>query len=77
MAEHVASKLLELDPEDTAGYVHLSNTYASLQRWGNVIKVRRKMKALNINKEPGCSMIEVDGVVHELLAGEGIVLEQI
>ena len=77
MAEHVARKLLELNPQDSAGYVQLSNTYAALKRWDDVLNVRRKMKALKINKEPGCSMIEVDGVVHEFLAGEGMILEQI
>ncbi|XVF27439.1 hypothetical protein REPUB_Repub14bG0106600 [Reevesia pubescens] len=77
MTEHVARKLLELNPQDSAGYVQLSNTYAALQRWDDVMNVRRKMKALKINKEPGCSMIEVDGVVHEFLAGEGMILEQI
>ncbi|XVF87274.1 hypothetical protein PTKIN_Ptkin18bG0105900 [Pterospermum kingtungense] len=77
MAEHVARNLLELNPQDSAGYVQLSNTYAALKRWDDVSNVRRRMKALKINKEPGCSMIEVDGVVHEFLAGEGLILEQI
>ncbi|KAK8573026.1 hypothetical protein V6N13_048590 [Hibiscus sabdariffa] len=77
MAEDVARKLLELNPQDSAGYVQLSNMYAALKRWDDVSNVRRKMKALKINKEPGCSMIEVNGVVHEFLAGEGLILEQI
>ncbi|XP_022720360.1 pentatricopeptide repeat-containing protein At4g18840-like [Durio zibethinus] len=77
MAEHVARKLLELNPQDSAGYVQLSNTYAALKRWDDVLKVRKKMKALKINKEPGCSMIEVYGAVHEFLAGEGMSLDQI
>lgn len=77
MAEHVAKKLLELNPQDSAGYVQLSNAYAALKRWDDVSNVRRKMKALKINKKPGCSMIEVDGVVHEFLAGEGMMLEEI
>ncbi|OMO65465.1 hypothetical protein COLO4_31216 [Corchorus olitorius] len=77
MAELVARELLELNPQDSAGYVQLSNTYAALERWDDVMTVRRKMRALKINKEPGCSMIEVDGVVHEFLAGEGMIFEQI
>lgn len=35
--------------------------------------VRRKMRSKRVNKEPGCSMIEVDGIVHEFLSGEGII----
>ncbi|GKU94350.1 hypothetical protein SLEP1_g7853 [Rubroshorea leprosula] len=75
MAEHVSRKLLELSPQDSACYVQLSNTYAALSRWADVTEVRRKMRELKVNKEPGCSMIEVDGVVHEFLAGEGMILE--
>lgn len=31
------------------------------------------IKARGVTKEAGCSMIEVDGVVHEFLAGENLV----
>ncbi|KAF8409112.1 hypothetical protein HHK36_005185 [Tetracentron sinense] len=72
MAERVARKLLELNPLDSSGYVQLSNMYASMGRWNDVREVRRKMKAQQVRKEPGCSMIEVDGIVHEFLAGEGL-----
>ncbi|KAM3284870.1 pentatricopeptide repeat-containing protein [Capsicum chacoense] len=74
LAERIATKLLELDPRDSAGYVQLSNVLASMGRWGDVREVRRKMRNEGITKEPGCSMIEIDGVVHEFLAGEGIIL---
>lgn len=73
LAESVAKKLLEMNPQDSAGYVQLSNTYASIGRWDDVMELRNKMKAQKVNKEPGCSMIEVDGVIHEFLAGEGII----
>ncbi|KAL5839271.1 hypothetical protein ACOSQ3_011978 [Xanthoceras sorbifolium] len=72
LAERVARKLLELNPQDSAGYVQLSNMYVSAGRWDDALKVRSKMRAHRVNKEPGCSMIEVDGIVHEFLAGEGI-----
>lgn len=72
MAEQVARKLLELDPQDTSGYVQLSNIHASMGRWNDAMDVRRRMKMQGVRKEPGCSMIEVDGIVHEFLAGEGI-----
>ncbi|WMV15773.1 hypothetical protein MTR67_009158 [Solanum verrucosum] len=74
LAERIATKLLEVDPRDSAGYVQLSNVLASMGRWDDVREVRRKMRSEGITKEPGCSMIEVDGVVHEFLAGEGIIL---
>lgn len=77
MAEYVSKELLALSPQEASGYVQLSNTYASLGRWDDVTELRRKMRELKVNKAPGCSMIEVDGVVHEFLAGEGITLEEI
>ncbi|XP_042520719.1 pentatricopeptide repeat-containing protein At4g18840 [Macadamia integrifolia] len=72
LAEYVAMRLLELNPQDSAGYVQLSNIYGSTERWNDVLEVRRMMKAQKVRKEPGCSMIEVDGIVHEFLAGEGL-----
>ncbi|GFZ06162.1 pentatricopeptide repeat (PPR-like) superfamily protein [Actinidia rufa] len=65
MAEHIAGKLLELAPEESSGYVQLSNIHAYMGRWNNVNEVRRKMKTRGASKQPGCSMIEVDGIVHE------------
>ncbi|KAK1422747.1 hypothetical protein QVD17_18033 [Tagetes erecta] len=74
MAERVSKRLLELDPRDSAGYVQLSNVHASEGRFNDAGELRRKMKAQGVSKDPGCSMIEVDGVVHEFLAGEGMIL---
>nr|XP_043621741.1 pentatricopeptide repeat-containing protein At4g18840 [Erigeron canadensis]XP_043621742.1 pentatricopeptide repeat-containing protein At4g18840 [Erigeron canadensis] len=74
MAERVTKKLLELDPQDSAGYVQLSNVHAYKGRFSDAIELRRKMKAQGVYKAPGCSMIEVDGTVHQFLAGEGMVL---
>ncbi|PWA98258.1 pentatricopeptide repeat (PPR-like) superfamily protein [Artemisia annua] len=74
MAERVTKKLLELDPQDSAGYVQLSNVHASEGRFNDATELRKKMRAQGVSKDPGCSMIEVNGVVHEFLAGEGMVL---
>ncbi|XP_043688264.1 pentatricopeptide repeat-containing protein At4g18840 [Telopea speciosissima] len=72
LAECVAMRLLELNPQDSAGYVQLSNIYGSIGRWNDVREVRRMMRAQKVRKEPGCSMIEVDGIVHEFLASDGL-----
>lgn len=74
MAERVSVKLLELDPRDSAGYVQLSNVHASEGRFNDAVELRRKMKKQGVTKDPGCSMIEVNGIVHEFLAGEGMIL---
>jgi hypothetical protein len=48
----------------------MSNTYAFALngRHGEAVKVRRQMRRSEIDKVPGCSLIEIDGVVHEFKA---------
>ena len=72
LAERVAQKLLELSPQESSSFVQLSNMYASVGRWKDVMEVRQRMRAQGLRKDPGCSMIEVDGIVYEFLAGEGL-----
>ncbi|ONK61134.1 uncharacterized protein A4U43_C08F26590 [Asparagus officinalis] len=62
-----ANKLVELAPYDSGCYVLLSNLYASMGDWEAVANVRLKMKELDIRKDPGCSWITVDGIVHEFV----------
>ncbi len=33
MAEHVANRILEMEPDNAAGYVLLSNIYAAAGNW--------------------------------------------
>ncbi|XP_008785475.1 putative pentatricopeptide repeat-containing protein At3g15930 [Phoenix dactylifera] len=70
MAELAAEHLLELDPENNAAYVLLSNIYAKCGKWDEVRKVRQMMMDRGIKKTPGCSLIEVNGEVHEFVAGD-------
>uniref|UniRef100_A0A0E0AA25 Pentacotripeptide-repeat region of PRORP domain-containing protein n=1 Tax=Oryza glumipatula TaxID=40148 RepID=A0A0E0AA25_9ORYZ len=53
---------------DAGDYVLMSNTYVSNGRHGKAVKVRRQIRRNEIDKVPGCSLIEIDGVVHELKA---------
>ncbi|OVA04367.1 Pentatricopeptide repeat [Macleaya cordata] len=70
LAEEVACKLTELDPSHDGNYVLLSNVYASVGKWRDVKKVRDRMRTQNVQKTPGCSAVEVEGVVHEFTAGD-------
>ncbi|KAL7168276.1 hypothetical protein ACSBR2_038670 [Camellia fascicularis] len=70
MGERVARRLVEIEYSDSGTHTLLANIYASTDRWEDVTKVRRKMKALGIKKAPGCSSIEVNGNVHEFLVGD-------
>ncbi|XP_058077088.1 pentatricopeptide repeat-containing protein At1g08070, chloroplastic-like [Magnolia sinica] len=70
LAEEAARQLVELEPKHDGNYVLLSNVYASAGKWGDVAKVRAHMKAHDVRKKPGCSAVELGGVVHEFIAGD-------
>ncbi|KAF9625864.1 hypothetical protein IFM89_027641 [Coptis chinensis] len=70
MGEMVAKEMLKLDPNHCGAHVFLSNIYASVGQWCEVDEVRNSMKELGIKKSPGSSLIELDGDVHEFVAGD-------
>ncbi|KAE8699539.1 Pentatricopeptide repeat-containing protein [Hibiscus syriacus] len=67
MGDHVAWILMNIAPRDSGAYVSLSNIYAASRDWESVARVRLKMKEMDVRKDPGCSWIELDGVVHQFL----------
>ncbi|KAG8366422.1 hypothetical protein BUALT_Bualt17G0078000 [Buddleja alternifolia] len=69
LAETVAEKLVALERHSGA-YVLLSNAYAAVGRHDEARKTRKVMKSRGVEKTPGCSSVEIDGVVHEFIAGE-------
>ncbi|XP_075641065.1 pentatricopeptide repeat-containing protein At1g31430-like [Castanea sativa] len=70
MGERVADRLVKIESSDSSIHTLLANIYASADRWEDVTKVRRKMKDLGVKKVPGCSSIEVNGIVHEFVVGD-------
>ncbi|XP_011625678.2 pentatricopeptide repeat-containing protein At1g59720, chloroplastic/mitochondrial [Amborella trichopoda] len=70
LSKVAASHLLELDSDTSGAYVLLSKAYARANRWNNAGEVRKEMSLNNVAKPPGCSYLELDGVVHEFLAGD-------
>jgi len=69
LAQEVSRRLVEVDPDNSAGYVMLANALASENQWSDVSELRLEMKEKGIKKQPGSSWIVVDGVVHEFLVG--------
>ncbi|KAJ7950357.1 Pentatricopeptide repeat-containing protein family [Quillaja saponaria] len=67
IGRRAAEVLMDLAPNDSGSYVALSNMYASVGDWNSVAEVRLMMKDLDIRKDPGCSWIEIDGVINEFL----------
>ncbi|KAG2324586.1 hypothetical protein Bca52824_007314 [Brassica carinata] len=68
--EAALKRLIELDPMNSGAYVLLSNVYAKTGRWIEVKRIRQEMEVKGIKKVPGCSSVEVDGVIHEFVVGD-------
>ncbi|KZV39302.1 pentatricopeptide repeat-containing protein-like [Dorcoceras hygrometricum] len=66
LSEIAAWKLVELEPENTAYYVVLSNLYAVLERWSDVEKVRNLMKVRGPTKCVGSSSVEHENKGNDL-----------
>ncbi|XVF60743.1 hypothetical protein PTKIN_Ptkin08bG0072700 [Pterospermum kingtungense] len=69
MAKRAAKHVIELDPAESSGYVLMSNVYAATRQFEEAIKQRLLMKEKQLEKVPGCSLIEVNGEVHEFVSG--------
>ncbi|KAK3157482.1 hypothetical protein QOZ80_2AG0123100 [Eleusine coracana subsp. coracana] len=67
LGEKAAMKLVELDPSDSGIYVLLATMYAEANMRKKADKVRAMMRQLGVEKVPGCSCIELNGVVHEFI----------
>jgi hypothetical protein len=65
--EKVAEKLLCMGTKHASAYVAMSNIYAKLGKWDDVVKVRTRLRNLDVKKEPGCSWIELKDMVHVFL----------
>ncbi|XP_015580630.2 putative pentatricopeptide repeat-containing protein At3g23330 [Ricinus communis] len=70
LAEKVANKIFEVDPENVGAYVLLSNIYSSAQRWKDTSKLRAFMRDKGIRKTPAFSWIEVKNQMHGFVSGD-------
>ena len=62
-------KIMNLETIHSGDYLLLAGIYASVGRLEDAFRVRREMKEKGvIKKTPGCSSIEVNGVIHEFVA---------
>ncbi|KAG7011622.1 Pentatricopeptide repeat-containing protein, chloroplastic, partial [Cucurbita argyrosperma subsp. argyrosperma] len=68
LARHVSKKLVEVDPESSAGYVMQANSFATDLQWDDVSALRWFMREKGVHKQPGRSWISVDGIVHEFFS---------
>ncbi|XP_043715513.1 pentatricopeptide repeat-containing protein At5g66520-like [Telopea speciosissima] len=80
LGEKVAHYLIKLDPLNHAFYMTLLDIYAKANRFDEVKRIRSFLKARGIKKMvPGCSTIEIDGIV-QVFSAQGspeVVMEEI
>ncbi|MCL7041250.1 hypothetical protein MKW94_001853 [Papaver nudicaule] len=62
--------LLREEPWNAAVYMSLLSLYTEADRWDDVVMVKREMKEIGSRKSPGCSLVEVNGVSYEFVAGD-------
>ncbi|KAL3616284.1 hypothetical protein CASFOL_039674 [Castilleja foliolosa] len=55
---------------DTGTYILISNFYSSWGKWEQALLARAKLNEIGVQKEPGCSSIEVNNEIHEFLLGD-------
>uniref|UniRef100_A0ACD5U8T7 Uncharacterized protein n=1 Tax=Avena sativa TaxID=4498 RepID=A0ACD5U8T7_AVESA len=70
LGQQIADYLVAKGLANSGMYILLSNIYAAVGKWEEVARVRSMMKANGIQKEPGCSAIEIDRKVYEFVAGD-------
>ncbi|XP_028803658.1 pentatricopeptide repeat-containing protein At5g66520-like [Neltuma alba] len=63
----INQKMLE---NSIGAYVMLSNLYSATGNTSDARRVREIMKKKGVHKAPGCSSVEIDGIVNEFIAGE-------
>lgn len=61
IGEHAARHLFRLEPQTAAPYVEMANIYALAKEWDGVAAMRMEMKAKQVAKSPGQSVVHIDG----------------
>ncbi|GAB2266250.1 hypothetical protein Dimus_001271 [Dionaea muscipula] len=70
IAAEASKWLMERKQQLAGAYATMSNTYAVAGTWEDVINTRSEMKRARVNKEPGCSWVEIKDSVYVFYAGD-------
>ncbi|KAI3675221.1 hypothetical protein L1987_84807 [Smallanthus sonchifolius] len=70
LAREVEDELLRIGGESGTRYVQLANVYASEGRWGDMGRIRKKMRGNEVGKIAGCSWVHVGSQVHSFTSGD-------
>ena len=70
LAALASERLFRLEPDCTGYYVLLSNIHSAGQDYKTAALVRQGVKRKRLTKTPGCTAIEVGGLVHVFTSGD-------
>lgn len=70
LAEVAGLEIIKRELDDDGVYVLLCNVYASSDRRRAALDLREQTRDRKVVKKPGCSWIEVIGLVHEFMVGD-------
>lgn len=72
VAKKAAERVMEVKPDDGGAYSIMANVYANAEQWDDVVKMRRWRDSKRVKKNAGCSLIQLEGVTHEFVAGDSL-----
>lgn len=61
---YAAEQILRIDAEVSATLIMLSNLYAALGMWDVVADLRKKIRGIMLEKDPGLSWIDIRNTIH-------------
>ncbi|KAK2965348.1 hypothetical protein RJ640_013811 [Escallonia rubra] len=70
LGEEVSKNIQSLGAEGTGNFVLLSNIYSAAGRWNDAANVRTVQRDKGYKKSPGCSWVEINGVIHAFIGGD-------
>lgn len=70
LGQRAAKMLIEMEPQNAANYVLLSNMHAAGGKWEGVADARQAMRKASVKKEAGCSWVTMKDGVHVFVAGD-------
>ncbi|KAI3524489.1 hypothetical protein L1887_03145 [Cichorium endivia] len=62
MGKRVSEILLKMEPRESGSYVLMSNLYAESGEWGEVARIRKGMREMNVRKVVGLSWVDGYGM---------------
>ncbi|KAI3853696.1 hypothetical protein MKW98_025213 [Papaver atlanticum] len=67
LADEIAEVILSIQNPNSGSCILLSNIYATVGRWKDVVRMRRLVKEKGDKKPPGVSWIELGGSIHKFV----------